>query len=114
MKSLPCALCDAAMSVPDGTDSEYGLVLGGPNRCHVVCDDCSGRALARVDGIATSPRGVRAALADRFGGGAAAWASPNSLPGLLQDARKYLSSREAREGLDFGTWQKMVDLGALR
>src|SRR5665648_220285 len=30
MKSLPCALCDAAMSVPDGTDSEYGLCWADP------------------------------------------------------------------------------------
>ncbi|MEX7469080.1 hypothetical protein AB4Z39_05135 [Mycobacterium adipatum] len=50
------------------------------------------------------------ALRERYGDGYASWASPGSLPALLDDAAEYLSSREARGGVDFGTWQKMREL----
>ncbi|UHJ58635.1 hypothetical protein LT337_32830 (plasmid) [Mycolicibacterium fortuitum] len=50
------------------------------------------------------------ALRERYGDGYASWTSPESLSGLLDDAAEYLSSREAREGVDFGTWQKMREL----
>lgn len=50
------------------------------------------------------------ALRERYGDGYAAWISPGALPGMLDDAAEYLSSREARGGLDFGAWRKMRDL----
>jgi hypothetical protein len=49
-------------------------------------------------------------LLERYGDGYAAWTSPGSLPPMLDEAAEYLSSRQARDGLDFGTWQKMRDL----
>jgi hypothetical protein len=52
---------------------------------------------------------VRDALGERYGDGYAAWTSPEALPGMLGDAAEYLSSREARDGLDFVDWQKMRD-----
>ncbi|WP_193606176.1 hypothetical protein [Mycobacteroides abscessus] len=53
---------------------------------------------------------MRDALRERYGDGYASWTSPGSLPGLLNEAAEYLSSREARDGVDFGTWQKMREL----
>jgi len=64
----------------------------------------------RSGGKPSNPSGVRDALRERYGDGYAEWASPGALPGMLDDAGEYLSSREARGGLDFGTWQKMREL----
>ncbi|MEN4397404.1 hypothetical protein [Mycolicibacterium conceptionense] len=50
------------------------------------------------------------ALRERYGDGYASWTSPGALPAMLDDAAEYLSSSEARGGVDFGTWQKMREL----
>ncbi|MBE5477878.1 hypothetical protein E3G68_005226 [Mycobacteroides abscessus] len=83
----------------------------GPFPCYLVCDDCVARLLGQpTGGRASNPAGVRDALRERYGDGYASWTSPGSLPGLLNEAAEYLSSREARDGVDFGTWQKMREL----
>lgn len=87
------------------------VTVVGPYPCYLVCDACVARLLGqRADGKASNPSGVRDALRERYGEGYASWTSRESLPGLLDDAAEYLGSREARDGMDFGTWQKMQDL----
>lgn len=76
-----------------------------------MCDACVASLLGpRTSGKVSNPSGVTDALRERYGDGYASWTSPGSLPALLDDAAEYLSSREARDGVDFGTWQKMQDL----
>lgn len=83
----------------------------GPYPCYLVCNACAASLLGpRTGGKVSNPSGVMDALREHYGDGYASWTSPGSLPGLLDDAAKYLSSREARDGMDFGTWQKMRDL----
>lgn len=83
----------------------------GPRRCYLVCDACVARLMGLpAGGRASNPSGVRDVLRERYGDGYAAWTSPGSLPPMLDEAAEYLSSRQARDGLDFGTWQKMRDL----
>jgi hypothetical protein len=111
----PCAVCAAPVRTPAGTQAEYALVLPsepttiqrrknvttvvGPSPCYLVCDAC----------VAANPRGVRAALDQRYGDGYAAWTSPKHLPPMLDEAATYLASHEAGECMDFGSWQKMQD-----
>ncbi len=64
----------------------------------------------QADGKATKPSGVQDALCERYGDGFARWTPTGSLPALLDEAAEYLCSREALDGVDFGTWQKMRDL----
>lgn len=64
----------------------------------------------RTGGRAASPWGVRDALGERHGDTYAAWTSPSALTALLNEAAEYLGSHEARDGMDFGTWQKVRDL----
>ena len=123
----PCSVCSSMVRIPAGSDAEYALVLPserqvvqrrgnmveviGPPPCYLVCDACATRHMGRrIDGRAANPSGVRDALLERYGDGYAAWTSPESLPPLLDAAARYLSSREARGGMDFGTWQKLRDL----
>lgn len=83
----------------------------GPPPCYLVCDACvAGLMGPPAGGRPSNPSGVRDALRERYGDGYAAWTSPGSLPPMLDEAAEYLSSREARDGLDFSTWQKMRDL----
>lgn len=83
----------------------------GPHPCYLVCDACTSTLMGpRVDGKASNPLGVRDALRERYGVGYASWTSPGALPALLDEAAEYLSSREARDGVDFGIWQKMREL----
>jgi hypothetical protein len=111
MRIHPCALCGAGQRVPDGSDAEYEIVTGGTFGVRVICAPCLERLFGeRINGRVSRPRAVREALAERYGS-STAWTSTDSLGGLLEEARTYLSSREARSGMDFGTWQKLVDLG---
>lgn len=123
----PCAVCSATIRTPTGSDDEYELVLPsepatverrkggvtivGPPACHLVCDDCVVQLNGRGQhgGEAASPGGVREVLRKRYGDDYAAWTTPASLPQMLDEAVTYLASREAREGVDFGSWQKMQD-----
>lgn len=115
MKNLPCALCDVSQRVPDGSDSEYELILGAERQAYLVCDECSSELLGvRGADRASTPRGVRDALSGRYKVAWVSWMGPNVLPDMLRESRRYLSSREARNGMDFGTWQKMNELGAFR
>lgn len=83
----------------------------GPRPCYLVCDACAARLMGpRTGGRASNPSGVMDALCERYGVGYATWTSPESLPPLLDEVADYLSSREARDRVDFGTWQKMRDL----
>lgn len=83
----------------------------GPFPCYLVCDACAARLLGRrSDGKASNPPGVRDALRERYGVNYASWTSPGALPAMLDDAAEYLSSSEARDGVDFGTWQKLREL----
>lgn len=83
----------------------------GPPPCYLVCEACSSSLMGpRTNGKVANPTGVRDALGERYGDTYAAWTSPSALTALLDEAAEYLSSREARDGLDFGTWQKMRDL----
>lgn len=83
----------------------------GPPPCYLVCDACTSTLLGpRTDGKVSNPLGVRDALCERYGDSYAAWTSPDALSTMLDDAAEYLSSRAARNGMDFGTWQKMRDL----
>lgn len=113
MRIHPCALCDTSRRVPDGSDAEYKIVMGGSHGAHLVCDTCRDRLFGEwIDGRVSRPAAVREALAERYGI-SDAWTSPDSLPGLIEEARTYLSSGEAQNGMDLGTWQKLVDLGLL-
>lgn len=77
----------------------------------MVCDKRVGRLMGpHAGGRASNPPGVRDALRERYGDGYAVWTSPGALPALLDDAAAYVRSREARDGMDVGTWQKMRDL----
>lgn len=123
----PCSVCSAMVRIPAGSDEEYALVLPsqqqvvqrrgnvvkvvGPPPCYLVCDVCVANLMGpRTDGRPANPSGVRDALLEHYGDGYVVWTSPGSLPPLLDDAAKYLKSREARDGVDFGTWQKLRDL----
>lgn len=87
------------------------VTVVGPFPCYLVCEACVASLLGpRTSGKVSNPSGVMDALRERYGDGYASWASPGSLPALLDDAAEYLSSREARGGVDFGTWQKMREL----
>lgn len=87
------------------------VTVVGPPLCYLVCEACTSTLMGPlIDGKASNPSGVRDALRERYGDGYAAWTSPESLPPLLDEAAEYLSSREARHGVDFGAWQKMRDL----
>ncbi len=87
------------------------VTVVGPPPCYLVCDGCASTLMGpRTDGKVSNPSGVMDALRERYGDGYAAWISPGALPGMLDDAAEYLSSREARGGLDFGAWRKMRDL----
>lgn len=122
-----CSLCAAAARVPAGSEDEYELVLpsqapeavkrGNATRvvgrppCYPVCEDCVTRLMGpRVSGRTANPTGVADALRERHGLGYVTWASPWALPELLDQAAEYLRSREAREGVGFGTWIKMQEL----
>lgn len=83
----------------------------GPYPCYLVCDACAARLLGpRTGGKVSNPAGVMDALRERYGDGYASWTSSGALPAMLDDAAEYLSSSEARGGVDFGTWQKMREL----
>lgn len=84
----------------------------GPPPCHLVCDACVARLMGppHAGGRVSNPSGVMDAIRERHGVGYASWTSPGSLPPMLDEAAEYLSSREARDGVDFGTWQKMRGL----
>lgn len=83
----------------------------GPPPCYLVCDACTSTLLGpHADGKAWNPSGVRDALCERYGDGYAVSTSPGVLPAMPDDAAEYLGSRAARNGMDFGTWQKMRDL----
>lgn len=123
----PCAVCSAPLRIPSGSDDEYALVLPsasatvqrrkngvtvvGPPPCYLVCEDCVARLMgrSRTGGKAAHPGGVREALRERYGDGYAAWTSSRDLPPMLDEAAAYLASPEARDGVDFGTWQRMQD-----
>src|SRR5665647_1866490 len=113
MRIHSCALCDTSQRVPDGSDAEYKIIMGGSHGAHLVCDTCRDRLFGEwINGRVSRPAAVREALAERYGV-SDAWTSPDSLPGLIEEARTYLASGEAKAGTDFGTWQKMRELGLL-
>jgi len=122
-----CDVCSRGLRTPDGSDEEHAIVLpsdepevtlkgnaitvSGQFPVRLVCDDCVARLMGpRVNGKAANPCGVADALREQHGGSFCAWTTPNSLAPMLDEAREYLGSREARSGMDFGTWQKMNDL----
>ncbi len=83
----------------------------GPCPCYLVCDACAASRLGPLTGGRVSnPSGVMDALRERYGDGYASWTSSGALAAMLDDAAEYLSSREARDGMDFGAWQKVRDL----
>ena len=114
----PCAVCSATIRTPAGSDAEYAIALptdppivtrrehvvtvAGPPPCYLVCNECAARARH-------NPGGVRESLRERYGDQYATWTTPASLAPMLDEAAAYLASREARDGVDFGTWQKMQD-----
>ena len=109
----PCGLCDNPLRVPSGAEAEYRVVLGTSPEAptlHLVCDSCTKSLMGPwANGRASNPRGVKHALEERYGSWTP-WTSTDALPALLNEAATYLASPEYRDGLDFGSWQKMCEL----